>query len=241
MGAIVLVLLIIHAQKASRKALGRGSYIFGGILLVWVALISTSVCGMHIYLFGDLGFTVTVVLWYAANYVLLYSAILCLGVEPDAITVAERIRGRSISSAYMREFLTMRKWLFTEQFVGVTRLFVVMGLLVNLVVFGLMIYGFVPTKIGGGRPVAVRFLFRNSDSIRFLPFTVDSNFSSTGRLLDVTDRTYLTLVSHQGKDKLFEFNKDLVRAVIYGVEEELEHVDSTLTPAQHELEDKDSS
>jgi hypothetical protein len=107
--------------------------------------------------------------------------------------------------------------------------------LTSLLLFSLMVYPSVPSSFVGGKPQNVQLFLDDSSFIESLPFNTEGNYSEKLKLLDTTDKSYLLLIKIEGKDKLFELNKDLVKGVIYGVDEKPTKVDTASTSAKERM------
>lgn len=103
--------------------------------------------------------------------------------------------------------------------------------------FAIFVYPMMPATMGGGKPVSVQLVLRDSTRMESLPFDTDSCYSEHLLLFDKTDKSYVLLIDFKGEDKLFELDKDLVNGVVYGVHEEPEEGDSASLPPGQKLQE----
>lgn len=98
---------------------------------------------------------------------------------------------------------------------------VLVTLLLSAVFYGRGLYPYVSSSIGGGTPVAVRFVVdaaNKANTESALNIKIESNTTPTLRLLLETSDSFLVMVTTKDRsDQIVQLKKDQVKAVVYGL------------------------
>lgn len=120
-----------------------------------------------------------------------------------------------------------------KPFPSIDQVWPLLYVLLSVWAFAVFVYPYIPSSFAGGKAENVRLMLGASVDTRGLPFQMEEEYTQNLRLLDTNVESYLLLIDYNGKDKLFELDKDLVKGVIYGVQEEPDGADSaSVTPDQ---------